>query len=248
VTDDARKDALYAQPRDEVTGFVLDERVAAVFPDMIRRSVPGYATIVSVIGVLTGRLAQPDSRCYDLGCSHGASMLAMRRAIEVPGVRIVAVDNSPAMIAKCRQYLAQDDSPTPVDLVCGDVRDPLIRDASVVVLNFMLQFIPPAERTVPLRGVAECPHGDPPRWRRVLEALPVLPADRVALDASRVTVSRRSPLDAGVRRRMIELLQGLHPWRKGPYQVHGVVIDAAWMSRPPGFASSAQPRGCASNP
>jgi tRNA (cmo5U34)-methyltransferase len=82
-------------------------------------------------------------------------MLAMRRSVEVPGVRIVAVDNAPAMIAECRRYLAEDDSATPVDLVCADVRDLRVRDASVVVLNFTLQFIPPAERTALLHGIAE---------------------------------------------------------------------------------------------
>jgi tRNA (cmo5U34)-methyltransferase len=44
---DSQTDSLYAEPRNEITGFVFDQRVAAVFPDMIRRSVPGHATIVA---------------------------------------------------------------------------------------------------------------------------------------------------------------------------------------------------------
>ena len=41
----------------------------------------------------------------------------------------------------------------PVDLVCGDLRDMTIRDASVVVLNFTLQFVPLAQRGQVIRGI-----------------------------------------------------------------------------------------------
>src|SRR5690606_7204340 len=59
-------DRLYAQARDAVAPFRFDEDVVRVFPDMIRRSVPGYATVVAMTGVVAARHAQPGSALYDL--------------------------------------------------------------------------------------------------------------------------------------------------------------------------------------
>src|SRR5690625_4042586 len=92
-------DRLYAQEQAAVERFRFDEQVVGVFPDMIRRSVPGYNTIIDMIGVLARRYVQPNTTIYDLGCSLGAATLAM--ATSVPpelGCRFVAVDNSQAMI------------------------------------------------------------------------------------------------------------------------------------------------------
>ncbi len=148
------KDTLYQQG-GPVTDFVFDERVAAVFTDMINRSVPGYGTILTMIGTLAERYVQPGSRCYDLGCSLGGATLAMRREIKAAGASIVAVDNSPAMIARCRDILAREPNGVPVTLECADILTTEIRDASFVVLNFTLQFIAPAQRAVLIRAIFE---------------------------------------------------------------------------------------------
>ena len=139
------KDNLY-RSRQPQADFVFDEKVARVFSDMINRSVPGYATIVSMIGMLAERYARADSRCYDLGCSLGAATVAMRQHISFKDCEIIAVDNSIAMISHCRQRIAGDDGMAKVSLVCADVLDVGIINASMVVLNFTLQFIPPARR------------------------------------------------------------------------------------------------------
>jgi tRNA (cmo5U34)-methyltransferase len=145
AANDSGKDTLYQQG-GPVTDFVFDERVAAVFTDMINRSVPGYGTILTMIGTFAERYAQPGSRCYDLGCSLGGATLAMRREIKAEGCSIVAIDNSPAMIARCRDILQREPAGVPVTLQCADILDAEIRDASLVVLNFTLQFIAPAQR------------------------------------------------------------------------------------------------------
>ena len=93
----AGRDAIYANPLDAIAAFAFDERVVQVFPDMIQRSVPGYATIIAMTGVLAERYAQPGSRLYDLGCSLGASTLAMRARLGERACRIVAVDNAPVV-------------------------------------------------------------------------------------------------------------------------------------------------------
>ncbi len=140
------KDSIYASPVGEVGAFKFDEKVVNVFPDMIQRSVPGYTAIISAIGLLAGRFARKNSVCYDLGCSLGAATLSMRHQIEAENCRIIAVDNSPAMVARFQETLQKDQSPVAVDVVCADIRDVVIENASVVVLNFTLQFIPLEDR------------------------------------------------------------------------------------------------------
>lgn len=140
------RDRIYANQHDMIVDFRFDDQVAAVFPDMIRRSVPGYETIIPLLGLFAERYAQADSNIYDLGCSLGAATLAMRRYIRAPGCTIIAVDNAEAMIAQCRANLAADNSATAVSLECADIRDIEIENASLVVINFTLQFIESEQR------------------------------------------------------------------------------------------------------
>jgi tRNA (cmo5U34)-methyltransferase len=142
-----KQDEIYASPLNEIIDFDFDEKVADVFPDMIQRSVPGYGTMISTIGILAAKYAQPNSRCYDLGCSLGAVSLSMRQRINQPDCKIIAVDNSEAMVERGMELLASDNSSrVPVEMVCADIQDIAIEDASVVVLNFTLQFIPLDQR------------------------------------------------------------------------------------------------------
>lgn len=136
------RDSLYADPLSEHGLFAFDDSVARVFPDMIKRSVPGYSTIVAMTGLLAGKYATAGTSLYDLGCSLGASTLAMRQNIQQPHCRIISVDNSAAMLDRCKRIIDADTHDTPVDLTCADLQDVIIRNASVVVLNFTLQFIP----------------------------------------------------------------------------------------------------------
>ena len=146
--DRNRRDELYASVLNEIVNFRFDESVAGVFPDMIQRSVPGYSTVISMIGTLAAEYARANSRCYDLGCSVGAATLAMRQHIKVPDCGIIAVDNAAAMIERCRLNVVEPGSTTqvPVELVCADIADIAIDNAAVVVLNYTLQFLPLAQR------------------------------------------------------------------------------------------------------
>ncbi|MBT8088641.1 MAG: carboxy-S-adenosyl-L-methionine synthase CmoA [Gammaproteobacteria bacterium] len=139
--------------------FRFDEKVAQVFPDMLRRSIPGYAASIEAIGSLAARYVRAGTNCYDLGCSLGAATLAMRQGISEPGCRIVAVDAAPAMIERCKRVVAEDTLPpglmTDVDLVQGDIRDVEFINASMVVLNYTLQFVDLADRDALLRRICE---------------------------------------------------------------------------------------------
>lgn len=150
-----KEDAIYASPLDEIIDFSFDEKVVNVFPDMIQRSVPGYGTLISTIGIMAARYAQDDSHCYDLGCSLGAVTLSMRQRIKNNNCDIIAIDNSQAMIEKGQRLLAEDHNNVAVELICADLLDVEIKNASVVVLNFTLQFIPVAERLALLQRIYE---------------------------------------------------------------------------------------------
>ena len=130
--------------------FRFNENVARVFPDMLQRSIPGYAASIDAIGALAARYVRPGTNCYDLGCSLGAATLAMRQGIAEPCCRVVAVDSAPAMIERCKEIIAEDDRlsgpETQVDVIEGDIRHIDFTNASMIVLNYTLQFIDPGER------------------------------------------------------------------------------------------------------
>lgn len=140
------KDAIYSQPKAKLDDFSFDQAVAEVFPDMIQRSVPGYSTIIDNIGLIAKQFAQNNSNIYDLGCSLGAASLVMRRQIDGKNCQIIAVDNSTAMVEKCQLHLNAFKSDVPVSVLCDDILSTPMEKASVVVLNFTMQFIDPVQR------------------------------------------------------------------------------------------------------
>ena len=149
--DDIFKQQLGDEP------FRFDDSVANVFPDMLQRSIPGYGASLEAIGSLAARYVKEGTQCFDLGCSLGAATLAMRQGIRTDNCKIVAIDNSEAMIERCRQVLMEDDarnaSATPVDIVHGDIMDAEIANASMVVLNYTLQFLAVDERDTLIQGI-----------------------------------------------------------------------------------------------
>ena len=151
------KDTIYAPDSVETGRFEFNADVARVFPDMLKRSIPGYAASIQAIGSLASNLVQPNTRCYDLGCSLGAATQAMRHNIQSEGCRIIAVDNAPAMINRCRETLAADQNPgrTEVSVLEANIQDVDITRASMVVMNYTLQFLPLEERPALIRKIAE---------------------------------------------------------------------------------------------
>lgn len=146
-------DTIFSKPVEKVTDFAFDEAVARVFPDMIRRSVPGYTTIIPMIGIITEHYAQNNTHCYDLGCSLGASTLAMRHGLKSKDCQLVAIDNSEAMLDRCRHYIELDNEHTAVKLLHADINTLTFKPSSVITLNFTLQFIAPDLRAALLSKI-----------------------------------------------------------------------------------------------
>ena len=80
------------------------------------------------------------------------------------------------------------------------------------------------------RGLSRERYGDLARWLQALEDLPDLQADQTQLDSARVGASSNTPLDESTTQQLRETLMGLHPWRKGPFELFGVHIDTEWRS------------------
>lgn len=147
------RDKLYADDLGNVAGFRFDDNVAAVFPDMIQRSVPGYSNIIAMTGLIAARHAQDHTRCYDLGCSLGASTFAMASQLGSRPVQFIAVDNSPAMLQRCQQAVSALPEPRDITLLCENLQNVAVTNASVAVLNFTLQFVPLTERDEVIRRI-----------------------------------------------------------------------------------------------
>lgn len=148
------KDTLYRDKRARVCPFTFDDSVAGVFDDMIRRSVPGYGEVVVREAQLAAQHFRPGSRIYDLGCSSGNLEAAMALEPALSGAPVIAVDNAPAMLAKLVAKTAAAPGPR-IHPLCMDVCEVAIADASVVVINYTLQFIAPSAREALLTRVYE---------------------------------------------------------------------------------------------
>jgi tRNA (cmo5U34)-methyltransferase len=140
------RDELFREPRTQVEEFAFSDRVAAVFDDMLARSVPFYAEIQRMLGELTVNFAVPGTAVFDLGCSTGASLLHLDPSLP-DGVDYVGVDHSEAMLNRCRARFTERGIRRRFALRRTDLNQGLaIENASVVLLVLTLQFLRPPQR------------------------------------------------------------------------------------------------------
>jgi tRNA (mo5U34)-methyltransferase len=72
-------------------------------------------------------------------------------------------------------------------------------------------------------------NGDLARWRRSLEALPALTPGSVELQQA-VRIGDAADCSSAEQSALRLALQGLIPWRKGPFELFGIHIDTEWRS------------------
>ena len=148
------RDNLYATSREKVAPFEFDGDVVQVFDDMIRRSVPHYGGNFEELVAMSLKAVQPNTAVYDLGCSLGAFLIPLARRLkekQLQGVRLVGVDSSKDML----NGLKARSSGLEIETVCKPVQEVGIENASVVVLNYTLQFVPLEERNRLLGRLAD---------------------------------------------------------------------------------------------
>jgi tRNA (cmo5U34)-methyltransferase len=141
------KDKLFERDFAAVKSFAFDEQVTEVFADMIKRSVPGYDSILKSIAMFCMKYAQENSNIYDLGCSLGAvSITAAKATKDKSNCNIKAIDTSQPMLDKCQDIINENKLSTSIDVINQDITALKIENASVVVSNFTIQFVPKDQR------------------------------------------------------------------------------------------------------
>ena len=72
--------------------------------------------------------------------------------------------------------------------------------------------------------------GDHPIWQAAFDALPELTADAIDLTHATVSATHSVAISEAEQHALSTALQGLHPWRKGPFDLFGTHIDTEWRS------------------
>ena len=135
------KDQLFSEAYAEIKAFAFDQKVVNVFPDMIKRSVPGYDTILKGVAMLAMKYAQSNTNVYDLGASLGAVSVTIDQAVGDLNLNIIAIDNSLPMIQGLQQKLAEIQVNNTITPQLDDLLKLQLSDSSFVVSNFTLQFM-----------------------------------------------------------------------------------------------------------
>jgi tRNA (cmo5U34)-methyltransferase len=142
------QDKLFARTRVGNDDFTFGKDTAAVFDDMLDRSVPFYGEMQRMLGELAADFAVDGTTIYDLGCSTANTFLSVGALLRPDSnVRFVGLDSSEDMLQKAEQKLTATQFPWPYSLTLHDLNDGLaIENASVALMALTLQFVRPLNR------------------------------------------------------------------------------------------------------
>ena len=145
--DERARDRLF-QERRRIADFNFGTETAAVFDDMLDRSVPFYDEIQRMLGELAADFAAQGSSIYDLGCSTASSFLAIGAHLTPDAeIEFVGLDSSSDMLAIADRKLQAARFPWRYRLEHSDLDQGVrIENASVVLLVLTLQFLRPLNR------------------------------------------------------------------------------------------------------
>jgi len=147
-------DRLFRKKRGRISDFTFGKRTAAVFDDMLDRSVPFYGEMQRMIGEIAADFAVEGTNLYDLGCSTGNTFLGLDRMV-AKRVRFIGVDSSPDMLQRAKEKFRQHGLQHPHKLMCADLnRGVPVTNASVVIMNLTLQFVRPLRRQQLIKRLA----------------------------------------------------------------------------------------------
>lgn len=145
-------DTLFTKPISKQ--FEFDADVAAVFDDMLLRSVPFYKESQTLTRRFAVNALREGGIAYDLGCSTASLLLEIERAVGKGGnVRLIGIDNSRAMIEHAHKKIEAYGSQ--VELVEGDILSFPYEKARTVISNYTLQFIRPLMREGLIRTISD---------------------------------------------------------------------------------------------
>jgi len=147
------KDKVFKTPIEKQ--FEFDADVAAVFDDMLERSVPFYKTSQDMTKELMLEYLSDDAIVYDLGCSTASLLLECERRINAEGkkAKLIGIDNAEAMLNQARKKIEAFGSN--IVVVNGDILEFPYEKCDVIVSNYTLQFIRPLLRESLVKNIAQ---------------------------------------------------------------------------------------------
>jgi tRNA (cmo5U34)-methyltransferase len=152
------KDEVFASTAARGSDFEFNEEVAAVFDDMVSRSVPFYREQQAILQEAAHKFYQPGTVIYDLGCSTATTLMQLAKILG-PDARMVGFDNSEPMLEKARANVARAGFEKQIELRYADLNGDLskvdLKNASVVTMCWTLQFVRPLRRDALMRWVYE---------------------------------------------------------------------------------------------
>ena len=141
------KDEVFTNPDARSSDFEFNAEVAAVFDDMLTRSVPFYTKQQQLIREISTTFYQSGSAIFDLGCSTGTTIAGLAKALP-EDASFVGYDNSEPMLERARSNFGAEGIQDRVELRFGDFNEvpPEIENASLVTMLWTLQFVRPLGR------------------------------------------------------------------------------------------------------
>ena len=101
----------------------------------------------------------------------------------------------------------------------------LYQDLSETRLHFWIDEL----RSAMERRFEDYTHGELEQWLELQKQLPDIQASSLELK-NQVAIGELIDCDDATREKLKQQLMTLHPWRKGPFSLFGLVIDTEWRS------------------
>lgn len=145
-----KTDTLFTKPISKQ--FEFDADVAAVFDDMLSRSVPYYKESQQLTRRFCLNALHDGGRVIDLGCSTASLLLEIERGVQSnEAVELIGIDNSPAMIDHAHKKIEVYGSN--IILAEGDILEYPFGVTRAIICNYTLQFIRPMVREKLIRKI-----------------------------------------------------------------------------------------------
>lgn len=142
-------DKVFAKPIKKQ--FEFDEEVAAVFDDMLQRSVPFYKESQKITQFFALKALQNGGVAYDLGCSTATTLIGISKKLDSKA-KLIGLDNSEAMLEQARKKCEAFNAD--VLLQYADILGYDYQEAELFISNYTLQFVRPLLREELIKKIA----------------------------------------------------------------------------------------------
>ena len=131
--------------------FTFDAKVAEVFDDMVSRSVPLYKETMKAVINLSKTFVKNNSSVYDIGCSTGTLLSQCENNFKNKSVKYFGIDSSLHMLKEAKKKFKNKEN---IFLLQQNIENELnIKNASVIFMNYTLQFVRPIKREKVLKRI-----------------------------------------------------------------------------------------------